>query len=150
IGQAQATAQNSYGVFNSVQAMATSPIGGTTPAIANAQVGGTPSNAIDAGHSFSVINGFQASSVAFGSMGAGYGGTGAPLTYQESASFTQNGGGLFILDLLSNNALGTGFDSVLFNVSLNNNVLYSESFTDLASAQSFFSNNLIDVPLDIG
>jgi hypothetical protein len=33
-------------------------------------------------------------------MGAGYGGTGARLTYQESVSFTQSHG-LFVLDLLS-------------------------------------------------
>jgi hypothetical protein len=80
-------------------------------------------------------------------MGAGYGGTGAPLTYQESASFTQNGSGLFLFDLLSNNALGTGFDSALFEISLNNVTVDSQSFTDLASAEAFFSNNLIDVPL---
>jgi hypothetical protein len=47
--------------------------------------------------------------IANGSMGAGYGGPfhgfpGPPsLTYQESASFIQNGGA-FVLDLLSNDA----------------------------------------------
>jgi hypothetical protein len=39
------------------------------------------------------------------------------LTYQESASFTQNGGA-FVLDLLSNDALGIGFDSAAFKIFL--------------------------------
>jgi hypothetical protein len=81
-------------------------------------------------------------------MGAGYGGgtTGILLTYQESASFTQNGGAL-VLDLLSNDALGIGFDGALFEISLNSVVIDSQSFTDLASAEAFLSNNLIGVPL---
>jgi hypothetical protein len=74
-------------------------------------------------------------------MGAGYGGTGARLTYQESVSFTQSHG-LFVLDLLSNDVLGIGFDSAIFKISLNSVVIDSQSFTDLASAQAFFSNNL--------
>ena len=71
------------------------------------------------------------------------------LTYQESASFTQNGGA-FVLDLLSRDALGLGFDSALFTISLNSVVFDSQPFTDLASAQAFFSNNLIGVPLFAG
>ena len=82
-------------------------------------------------------------------MGAGYGGTGASLTYQESASFTQIGGA-FVLDLLSNDALGIGFDSALFQILLNSVVIDSQSFTDLTSAEAFFSNNLIGVPLLAG
>src|SRR5262249_48252029 len=69
--------------------------------------------------------------------------------YQESVSFTQIGGA-FVLDLLSNNALGIGFDSALFQISLNGLVIDTESFTDLASAEAFFSNNLIGVPLLAG
>jgi hypothetical protein len=52
--------------------------------------------------------------------------------------------------LLSNDVLGTGFDSALFQISLNSLVIDSESFTDLASAEAFFSNNLINVPLLAG
>ena len=52
-----------------------------------------------------------------------------------------------MLDLLSNDALGIGFDSALFQISLNDVVFDSQSFTDLASAEAFFSNNLIGVPL---
>jgi hypothetical protein len=82
-------------------------------------------------------------------MGAGYGGTGVPITYKESANFTQNGGN-FVLDLLSNNAVGNGFQSALFQILLNGAVIDSQSFTDLASAGAFFSNNLIGVPLLAG
>ena len=73
---------------------------------------------------------------AIGSMGAGYGGTGISVTYQQSVTFTQTGG-FFVLDLLSSNALGNGFDSALFQISLNGVVTTSQSFTDLASAESF-------------
>src|ERR1700730_11751233 len=116
------------------------------------------SNAIIPGQSFSVVSGsgFGLLTVANGSMGAGYGGGvglgmgGVPsLTYQESATFTQNGGA-FVLDLLSSDALGKGFDSALFKLSLNSVVIDSQSFTDLASAEAFFSNNLIGVPLSAG
>ena len=55
-----------------------------------------------------------------------------------------------MLDLLSNDALGSGFDSALFQIFLNSALFDSESFTDLASAEAFFSNNLIDVPLFAG
>ena len=71
------------------------------------------------------------------------------VTYRESASFTQNGGA-FVLDLLSSDALGIGFDSALFQISLNSVVFDSQSFTDLASAEAFFSNHLIGVPLLAG
>jgi hypothetical protein len=49
-----------------------------------------------------------------------------------------------------NDALGKGFDSALFQISLNSVVIDSQSFTDLASAEAFFSNNLIGVPLSAG
>jgi hypothetical protein len=52
-----------------------------------------------------------------------------------------------VVDSLSNNALGNGFDSALFQISLNGLVIDTQSFTDLASAEAFFSNNLIGVPL---
>jgi hypothetical protein len=89
--------------------------------------------------------------VANGSMGAGYASniSNQPITYQQSATFTQNGGA-FVLDLLSSDALGIGFDSALFQISLNGLVIDSQSFTDLASAEAFFSNHLIGVPLLAG
>jgi hypothetical protein len=158
-GQAQATAQTNFGGFNSVGATATSPVLTSTftvtatPANAIAQAGGSISlsNPINPGQSFSVVSGGSVGplTLASGAMGAGYGGTGTPLTYQESASFTQNGG-FFLLDLLSDNSLGTGFDSALFEISLNGTIVDSESFTDLASADAFFDNNLINVDLGTG
>ena len=157
-GQAQATAQTNFGNFKSVQSTSTSPVasgfsGGGTAAAASAQAGGvvSPSNPIIPGQSFSVVSGsgFGPLTVANGSMGAGFGGTSTPITYQESVSFTQNGG-VFVLDLLSNDALGIGFDSALFTISLNSIVIDSHSFTDLASAEAFFSDNLIGVPLLAG
>jgi hypothetical protein len=132
-----------------------SPVSGTTTAAnAIAQTGGVVSlsNPIVAGQSFSVVSGsaFGPLTVANGAMGAGYGGPGAlSLTYQEAASFTQDGGA-FVLDLLSDDALGKGFDSALFTISLNSIVIDSQSFIDLASAKAFFSNNLIGVPLLAG
>jgi hypothetical protein len=125
-GQAQATAQTNFGNFQSVQSTSTSPV---SPVVSG--------------------SGFGPLTVANGAMGAGYGGTVASLTYQESASFTQNGG-IFVLDLLSSEALGIGFDSALFTISVNSVVIDSQSFTDLASAEAFFSNNLIGVPLLAG
>jgi hypothetical protein len=163
-GQAQATAQTNFGGFQSVQSTSTSLLNGITTtkgttASAIAQAGGAVSlsNPIIAGQSFSVISGsgFGPLTVANGSMGAGYGGgipsVGLPpsLTYQQSVSFTQNGGA-FVLDLLSNDALGNGFDSALFTISLNSFVIDSQSFNDLASAEAFLSNNLIGVPLLAG
>jgi hypothetical protein len=151
-GQAQATAHTNFGNFPFVGSASISPVGGTTtPATAIAQAGGvvSPSNPIVAGQSFSVVSG-SGFGFANGSMGAGYGGTGFSITYQESVSFTQNGGGAFVLDLLSNDALGKGFERALFTISLNGAVFESQSFTDLASAEAFFSNNLINVPLLAG
>jgi hypothetical protein len=75
--------------------------------------------------------------------------SGASLTYQQSASFTQNGGA-FAIFLLSYDALGIGLDNALFTISLNSVLFNSWSFTDLASAETFCSNNLIDVPLLAG
>jgi hypothetical protein len=153
-GQAQATAQTNFGNFQSVQSTSTSPSVFTTPAIALSQAGGVvpPSNAIIPGQSFSVVSGsgFGPLTVANGSMGAGYSGVfDLSLTYQQSVSFTQIGG-VFVLDLLSSDALGIGFNSAVFSIFLNSALFDSESFTDLASAETFFSNHLINVPLSAG
>jgi hypothetical protein len=158
-GQAQATARTNFGNFQSVQSSSTSPASGVSgtisgvPAFAIAQAGGvvSPSNPISLGQSFSVVSGsgFGPLTVANGSMGAGYGGRDRSLTYQESVSFTQNGGA-FVLDLISSDAVGKGFDSALFTISLHSLVIDSQSFTDLASAETFFSNHLIGVPLLAG
>jgi hypothetical protein len=154
-GQAQATAQTNFANLNSVQTTATSQVGGSAPASANAQVGGVISlqNATNPGQSFSATKALTVgpSMIAFGSMGAG--GIGASLTYQESANFTFNaiGGGLFLIDPLNNFSLGSGFNSALFQILLNGNVFESQSFNNLASAQAFFSpSNFIDLQLAAG
>ena len=152
-GQAQATAQTNFAGFNSVQTVATSQVSGT-PASAIAQAGGAsppPSNAITAGQSFSNVSGFNAGllSVALGSMGAG--GTGGSFAYHTSVNLTLNAiGGPLLVDLLGNTSLGTGFDNATFQIKSNGSILDNEFFTDLASAQSFFSNNLLLLPILAG
>jgi hypothetical protein len=152
-GQAQATAQTNFGNFTSVQTTSTSPVSGTGTAIAQAGGVVSLSNALVPGQSFSVVSGssFGPLTVANGSMGAAFSGNGGngPLTYRESASFIQNGG-IFVLDLLSSDAIGFGFDSALFEIFLNSVLFESESFTDLASAEAFFSNNLLGLTLSAG
>src|SRR6266850_5252504 len=88
--------------------------------------------------------------IALGSMGAV--GIGAPLSYQQTANFTFNGtgGGTFLVDFLTNSSWGTGFDSAIFQMSLNGNLLVNQSFFDLLSAQAFFSNDLFNISLDTG
>ena len=150
-GQAQATAQTNVGNFNLVQTTATSQVGGTSPGTAVAQAGGIISlfNPVIPAQSFSVASGFALGPLtfAYGAMGAG--GMGSSLTYQESASFAFNSG-TFLLDLLDNTSLGTGFDSAEFQIFLNGNLFDSQSFPSLAVAQAFFSNNLIDIPTGVG
>jgi hypothetical protein len=131
-GKAQATAQTNFGSFQSVQSTSTAPSSGT-PASAIVQAGGvvSPSNPIIPGQSFSVVSGsgFGPLTVANGSMGAGFGGiNGISITYRQSVGFTQNGGA-FVLDLLSSDALGIGFDTALFQILVNSAVIDSQSFT---------------------
>ena len=110
-----------------------------------------PSNAITAGQSFSNVNDDSIGllSVALGSMGAG--GTGGSFAYHTSVNLTLNAiGGPLLVDLLGNTSLGTGFDNATFQIKSNGNILDNEVFTDLASAQSFFSNNLLLLPILAG
>jgi hypothetical protein len=137
------------------QSVATSQVGGSAPAIANAQAGGSIfslSNTINAGQSFSVVSRFVVGplTVALGSMGAG--GVGGSLSYQESVSFSLNveTDPIFTVALLNNNSLGKGFDSATFQLTENGTVLDNKLFTDLASAQAFFSNNPINITLLAG
>jgi hypothetical protein len=80
-------------------------------------------------------------------MGAG--GIGGSLAYHQSANFTLNATGVpFLIDLISNTSLGTGFDSATFKVSDNGNLIINQSFANLFSAQAFFSdNNLLAIQL---
>ena len=110
-------------------------------------------NAINPGQSFSVVNAVNAGPlmVALGSMGAGYGGTGQSLTYQESVNFIVNAiTGSFLVDLLGSSSIGNGFDSATFEILSNGNIVDSQSFSNLVTAEAFFSNDLISVPLTSG
>jgi hypothetical protein len=88
--------------------------------------------------------------VALGSMGAI--GIGSAATYQQTANFTFNGtgSGAFLIDFLSSTAWGSGFESAVFQLSLNGNLLVNQSFFDLASAQAYFSNDLTNIALGAG
>jgi PEP-CTERM motif-containing protein len=117
-----------------------------------AQAGGpSPSNAITAGQSFPSVSGFGIGflSVALGQMGAG--GTDGSFAYHTSVNLTLNAiGGPLLVGLLDNVSLGTGFDNATFKILSNGNILENHSFLDLASAQSFFSNNLLFLPILAG
>ena len=153
-GQAQATAQTNIANL-SIQPVATSQVGGSSPAIANAQAGGSIfslPNTINAGQSFSVASGFAVGPVAvvLGSMGAG--GVGGSLSYQELVNFSVNVATdpIFAVDLLDSKSLGKGFDSAIFQITENGTIVENKVFTDLASAQAFFSDNLINLTLLAG
>jgi hypothetical protein len=83
-------------------------------------------------------------------MGAG--GVGGSISYQELANFSVSVATdpFFTVDLLDNKSLGKGFDSATFQISENGTVLENHLFTDLASAQAFFSDNPINLTLLAG
>jgi hypothetical protein len=153
-GQAQATAQTNFFAVNTVQTGTMSQVGGTGPANALAQVGSGTSlpSTITAGQSFSAAIPFIAGPLitALGSMGAG--GTGpSSLAYSQSTSFTFNTVGTpFLIGFLGSTSLGTGFDSALFQIFDNGNLIINKSFVDLASAQAYFFDKLIDIQLAAG
>jgi hypothetical protein len=76
-------------------------------------------------------------------MGAGYGS--GTLTYRESADFQLSGHGTILLGFLNTMSVGNGFDSSTFEILVNGVVFLNRSFSDLASANNFFTNNLLDL-----
>ena len=78
-------------------------------------------------------------------MGAGYGGTGESLTYQESAEFKLNGQGTILLGLVNAMSVGNGFDHSTFQIFINGVLFLNQSFNDLASANAFFTNDTINL-----
>ena len=78
-------------------------------------------------------------------MGAGYGGSGESLTYQESADFKLSGHGTVLLGFLNPISIGNGFDSSTFEILVNGGLFLSQSFNDLASANDFFTNDIFDL-----
>ena len=82
-----------------------------------------------------------------GAMGAGYGGMGESLTYQESADFKfiAGQGTTSLLGFLHPISVGNGFDSSTFKIFINGNLFLSQSFNDLASAQAFFTADVLNL-----
>jgi hypothetical protein len=83
-------------------------------------------------------------------MGAGYGGiNGRSITYQERLASRKMAARLCLTCFPATRS-ELALTVRLFELSLNSVLIDSHSFTDLASAQAFFSNNLIGVPLLAG
>jgi hypothetical protein len=144
-GLAVASSTSNGASGQSIVASATSPVGGPASALTQTTFGGAVSlpTAINPGQSYSVVNGFVSGPplmLALGAMGAGYGGTGESLTYQESADFQLSGHGTILLGFLSPVSIGNGFDSSTFQIFINGALFLSQSFNDLASANNFFTH----------
>lgn len=77
-------------------------------------------------------------------MSIGYGGIGESLTYNTSAQFSnieQNGD--VLLTFLDHGFSGGGFSSMALDIVING-ISHNYLWSDLASAESFFSNNTLD------
>jgi hypothetical protein len=147
-GAAAATSTSNGPSGQSIVASATSPIGGPASAFTQTTFGGSVSlpTATNPGQSYSVINAFVDAHppiLASGAMGAGYGGSGEPLTYEESADLNLSGHGTLRLGFLGTISVGTGFDSSTIQIFVNGNLFLSQTFNDLASANNFFTNNVL-------
>jgi hypothetical protein len=78
-------------------------------------------------------------------MSAAYGGTGQALQYTATAVFdfsTTASEGL-ALNLLSDNVVGIGFDSLELQVAVDGTSLTPEFFSSLASAETFFADDTL-------
>ena len=73
------------------------------------------------------------------------------LTYRTTADFNFNyAAGDFLLGFGSQGSLGTGFDSAILDVFVGSFLAYERSFTSLADAQAFFTDNLLDIGFQRG
>ena len=80
-------------------------------------------------------------------MSIGYGGQGASLSYQTTASFqliSMTGYNL-VLGFGNSSSLGGGFDTSTLDVFANGVLSFERTFTSLGTAQSFFTDNYIDL-----
>jgi hypothetical protein len=84
---------------------------------------------------------------ALGAMSIGYGGNGGSLTYNTTATFqfAHPANTDFLFGFESQGSLGTGFDSAMLDVFVNSVLAYQRSFTTLADAQAFFTDNPVDI-----
>ena len=84
-------------------------------------------------------------------MGASYGGTGAPVTYTQSASFNfASSGNPMGINLMNVASLGAGFQTATFNVLANGSLAFMQSFSSLLDAQNFFTGNWLWLPMLAG
>jgi hypothetical protein len=70
-------------------------------------------------------------------------GSGEPLTYEESADLNLSGHGTLWLGFFGTTSVGTGFDSSTIQIFVNGNLFLAQTFTDLASANNFFTKNVL-------
>jgi hypothetical protein len=147
---AQSTTSSASGT---VSTNAYSPVGGPASAITRASIDTAPVRGllnISAGKSRSKAILLPASSTADGggAMSIGYGGDGKSLTYETEAFFEFTPpvatAGDFALTLEHENSLGGGFDSSILDVYVNE-AEFSYSFSTLAEAQAFFTDDVIDL-----
>jgi hypothetical protein len=84
---------------------------------------------------------------ALGTMSIGYGGQGESLTYKTSATFqfAHPANTDFLFGFESQSSLGTGFESAILDVFVNSGLAYQRSFTTLADAHAFFTDNPVDI-----
>jgi hypothetical protein len=80
-------------------------------------------------------------------MSIGYGGQGESLTYKTSATFqyAHPANTDFLFDFESQSSRGTGFESAILDVFVNSVLAYQRSFTTLADAHAFFTDNPVDI-----
>jgi hypothetical protein len=159
---ATSTSNGNYG--QSVSAFASAPVGGNASAqtlsyfsgsgfgLLGITGGSTVSNVTGQPTGYSLTPNVSAafaghSVLALGSMSIGYGGQGESLTYQTTADFKFNyaANSDFLLGLENQGSLGKGFDSAMLEVFVDSVLAYQQSLTSLADAQTFFTDNTIDL-----
>jgi hypothetical protein len=140
---AQSMAQNATGA---VTTMANSPAGANASAMTMADIGAVAPALVPVSAGQTVSNATLTpggSTVRFGAMSVGYGGSGQPLTYDAEADFnfaTTSPEKLF-LTLFSNEASGSGFDSLELKIVVDGNSSFTFQTESLDSAEAFFSDN---------
>jgi hypothetical protein len=168
-GAAMATSTSNGFGGQSVSASASAPVGGNATAQTLSYFGGNGFGlpGITAGSAVSNVTGqptgysltpnvsaaFAGHSVlALGSMSIGYGGQGESLTYQTSADFkfTFAANSAFLLGLESQGSLGAGFDSAMLEVLVDGSLAYERSLISLADAQTFFTDDTINLGFQPG
>jgi hypothetical protein len=173
-GQAKTTATTSAsGVVKSVSAVAQAQLGGAVTTVSQADIAGTVfgfNGTLENSYSFATglpnaafVSSILASNpnidAALGTgqaavFGAGVLGgffvsssTGSQ-TYQDSIDWTINPtnlSGHLVAGLIANQTFGSGFSSLQFSVNVGSTQVVNDTFTTLASAQSFFDDQALDL-----